>query len=163
MSDELLPLAGDPSRSAHDSLGGYDYQVWHSVRTWLEMSEHDHLYLEGAEDFDLVARDGAAATQVKRTSDKISLNTARAVDAIENFLTVREANADRRVSYRYLTTSLPAVEQGEPFGPGVPGIRVWEQYRTSLTPATPDRAGLEAITCGRAARTPCPLRQRNSS
>ncbi|MCW8140501.1 MAG: hypothetical protein KIT58_16505 [Planctomycetota bacterium] len=145
MSDELLPLVGDPARSAHDSLGGYDYQVWHSVRAWLEMSDHDLLFLEGAEDFDLVAKDGATATQVKRTAEKISLNTARAVDAIENFLTVCERNKDRRVSYRYLTTSVPAVEHGDPFGPGVPGICVWERYRTSLFPPIPDLAGAEAI------------------
>lgn len=142
---QVSPLAGNPARSASDALGGYDYQLWQSVLAWLELAESDLLYLEGAEDIDLVTRDGATTTQVKRTAEKISLNTQRAVEAIENFLIAFEANQHRRVKYRYLTTSVPAIEHGEPFGPGVAGIRVWEEYRTSTFPPIPDLARAEVI------------------
>ena len=52
------PLKADPKRQAHASIKGYRYQIWCSVEAWLELAEDETLYLEGAEDFEIVS-DGA--------------------------------------------------------------------------------------------------------
>ena len=60
-------LTADPKRQATDSLRGYLYQIWHSVNAWLDLADDEVLYLEGAEDFDILSNDIDTAVQVKNT------------------------------------------------------------------------------------------------
>lgn len=64
---DIGPLANDPTREAVDSMRGYSYQVLCSVLAWVDLSEGELLFLEGAEDFDHIAGDTATATQVRDT------------------------------------------------------------------------------------------------
>src|SRR5882724_9083268 len=54
-STQPPPLAGDPRRQAVPSIRGTVYQAWWSIDAWLRLTdENTVIYLEGAEDFDVV-------------------------------------------------------------------------------------------------------------
>ena len=67
MCHGLNGLASDVRRQAVDSLRGYDYQIWHTLYAWLSLAEDEFLFVEAAEDFDIVSSDSAVAVQVKAT------------------------------------------------------------------------------------------------
>ena len=55
-------LPGDPRRQAVHSIEGTVYQAWCSIDAWLRLNSPDEvIYLEGAEDFDIVRSDGGIA------------------------------------------------------------------------------------------------------
>ena len=86
MNDEPeMGLVGDPERRANDTVHGFIYQFWHTVHAWLDLSADEMLFVEGAEDFDVVAKESATATQVKATSANITLRSSDVVEAIKNF------------------------------------------------------------------------------
>lgn len=125
-------LSGDPRRQAIPSIRGYVYQALWSVDAWLRLTTADEvIYLEGAEDLDRVERDGATVFQVRNTQDSLSLNTAKARDALEHFWTLqlREQGLGRRVSYHYITTSQAAEEKDAAFGCG---IELWQAAQTNV-------------------------------
>ena len=121
------PLNANPKRQAHAQLKGYRYQIWHSVDAWLDLADDDILYLEGAEDFDILSDNTVTATQIKHTQRNITLKSQEVYDAINNFCELQTNNSDRRVKYRFLTTSKIAKEQGNPFGTDKPGIELWSR------------------------------------
>jgi len=55
MTNEITPLASDPNRQATDTIKGYVYQAWESLHAWINLKEDEVLYLEGAEDVDLLS------------------------------------------------------------------------------------------------------------
>lgn len=120
------PLSADAKRQAVDPIRGYLYQIWRSVFAWIELSDTDLLYLEGAEDFDELRGSAAVVTQVKDTakSGSKTLRSEDVLDAIQNFLDVRKRNPGRSIQFKFLTTSAIGAEQGSPFG-GDAGLRVW--------------------------------------
>ncbi len=120
-------LKADRKRQAHNSLRGYLYQIWHSVNAWLDLTENEVLYLEGAEDFDRVSDNEATVTQVKATQALITLRSQDVNDAINHYWELRTSNSDRNVKFRFLTCSKIGVEQGNPFGTGNPGLQVWSR------------------------------------
>ena len=120
-------LKADPRRQASNQLRGYLYQIWHSVNAWLDLTEGEILYLEGAEDFDRVSDDTATAVQVKDTKHKITLRSQEVNDAINHYWELRTNHLDRNVKFRFLTRSQIGVEQGNPFGEGQPGLQVWSR------------------------------------
>ncbi|WP_165186488.1 hypothetical protein [Paraburkholderia dioscoreae] len=116
---------GDPARQAIASLRGYDYQIWRSVEAWMRLAKGQTLYLECAEDFDLVDDRGAESTQVKNSAKDISLGSSDVREAIENFWLLRERNPDRSaLSMRFLTRGGIRFEKSKPFG-REKGIEVW--------------------------------------
>jgi hypothetical protein len=72
---DLSPLQGDPRRQASASMGGAFLQVWHTVLAWIALKDNEVLYLEHAEDFDVIGGQGATATQIKASPGKISLGS----------------------------------------------------------------------------------------
>ena len=121
------PLKAKPERQAHNQLRGYLYQIWHSVNAWLDLTEDEILYLEGAEDFDKVSDNTATAVQVKATQAPITLRSRDVNDAINHYWELRTNNSDRSVKFRFLTCSKIGAEQGNPFGTGNPGLQVWSR------------------------------------
>ena len=121
------PLKANPKRQAHAQLRGYLYQIWHSVNAWLDLTDDEVLYLEGAEDFDRVSDNAATAAQVKHTQRNITLRSQDVIDAINNFWELQADNPDRRVKFRFLTRSKIGVEQDNLFGKGVAGLEVWSR------------------------------------
>ena len=59
----IQPLNADPKHQANDSLRGYRYQILHSVHAWLNLADDAILYLEGAEDFDIISSATITAVQ----------------------------------------------------------------------------------------------------
>ena len=121
------PLKANPKRQAHAQLKGYLYQIWHSVDAWLHLTDDEILYLECAEDFDIVSGENATVTQVKHTQRNITLKSQEVCDAINNFRELQTKNSDRRVKYRFLTRSKIGMEQGSPFGKDTPGLKLWQR------------------------------------
>lgn len=109
-------------------MGGYDYQIWMSIETWLLLRADEVIFLEGAEDIDRVAQDGTTTVQVKRTDGTISLGASLARDSIKNFWATTERSPGRVVRFVYLTTSTVAKEQNAAFD-GLKGIDAWGKAR----------------------------------
>ena len=124
---EQQPLNANPDRQANDSLRGYRYQILHSVNAWLDLSDNEVLYLEGAEDFDIASDDVDTTVQVKVSKHNITLRSQEVTDAINNYWKLRADNPNRRVKFRFLTRSKIGTEQGNPFGTGKPGLQVWSR------------------------------------
>ncbi len=125
--DKKLALTGDPKRQATAIISGYAYQIWQSVHAWLDLQDEDFLFLEGAEDFEVIEPEKATAIQVKKRTGTISLGTKPVIEAINHYWKLRTANKGRNVSYRYLTTSSICVEKGNPFGKQEAGLTLWEK------------------------------------
>ena len=119
-------LKADPKRQATDPIRGYLYQIWHSVNAWLDLADNEILYLEGAEDFDIVSDDTATAVQVKDTQRNITLRSQEVNDAINHYWELRTNNPDRSVKFRLLTRSKIGVERDDRFG-DQPGLHVWSR------------------------------------
>ena len=130
------------NRDATPSLCGYDYQVWAAIDAWCCLDPKEAIYFEGAEDFDRVSDEEAAAIQVRLRQAKVSLGTRACLEAIGHYWNlVEQDESTRTLRYLYLTTSDVAVEADAEFG-DVPGIELWriagdepavaEQLRTYL-------------------------------
>src|SRR5437868_465195 len=87
-----VPLDADPKRQAVDALRGYIYQIWRSIFAWIDLSDVDLLYLEGAEDFDVLSASAAVVTQVKNTSGAKTLRSQDVLDSLGNFVELRKRN-----------------------------------------------------------------------
>ena len=120
-------LKANPKRQANDQLRGYVYQIWHSVHAWLELTDDEILYLEGAEDFDRVSDGAAVAVQVKDTQHKITLRSQEVNDAINHYWELRTNHPEQSVKFRFLTRSKIGPERGNPFGEGQAGLHVWSR------------------------------------
>src|SRR5437879_10915497 len=82
---EPQPLLADSRRQANAMLAACDYQVWQTVSAWLDLRGDHLLFVEGAEDFDVVGAGEGEATQVKASPDPISLGQKSAQEALNNF------------------------------------------------------------------------------
>lgn len=133
------PLKANPKRQAHASLRGYLYQIWHSVNAWVHLADDDLLYLEGAEDFDIISDDTATTTQVKDTQRNITLRSKEVIDAINHYWKLQDSHPKLTVKFRFLTRSKIGVEQGNPFGKSKAGLQVWSR-------CSGDEAAIEKIS-----------------
>ena len=125
-------LPGDSRRQAVSSFHGDAYQAWWSIDAWLRLTDaNEVIYLEGAEDFDVVGPEAATAVQVKRNIGTISLGTAKAHTALENFWTLSSQEAHRQIDFHYLTSSSIAKEKDSNFDGGLKGIEVWRAAQTN--------------------------------
>jgi len=120
----------DPRRQAADTIRAYEYQIWQSVSRWVTLKFDEELYLEKAEDFDVVGEGVAETTQVKDTSrsGSITLNSASVVEAISNFWAHQQKNPNYRILFRLLTTSPRGMEKASPFA-GLKGLDYWDRVR----------------------------------
>ena len=83
------------------------------------------LYLEGAEDFDVVDENSETITsQIKNSGKNISLGSGDVRKAIENFWAHIERNPSRPIRMRFVTRGDVGSEKGDPFQ-GVKGIDLW--------------------------------------
>ncbi|WP_175684560.1 hypothetical protein [Burkholderia anthina] len=105
---------------------GYDYQIWRSVEAWLRLGDREVLYLECAEDYDVIDEFGAQTVQIKNSPADISLGSKDVRAAITNFWLLRARNPDRgSLSLSFLTRGGACFEQSRPFGLEK-GIEFWK-------------------------------------
>src|ERR1044072_1412116 len=130
----------DPRRQAADTIRAYEYQIWQSVSRWVTLKPGEVLFLEKAEDFDVVGEGWAVTIQVKDTSRSgaITLNSAGVLEAISNFWAHQQKNPDYRILFRYLTTSPRGTERSNPFD-GVKGLDYWDRSKGPNTDLKPLR------------------------
>jgi len=120
-------IQGDSKRRAPHLLKGVTFQLWHSVLAWIGLGDEDRLFLEGAEDFDVLNEESASVNQTRATAKPISLASSKVVEALGNYWKIQTLNPGRFIVYHYITTSIATVESGSPFGAQVCGIDVWNR------------------------------------
>ncbi len=129
------PLAGDAARQAMDSMAGYDYQILRTVEAWLQLDVDGKIYIECAEDYDVMSPEGASATQVKNSPANITLNSEDVREAVRNFWDLAERNTGReRIGMRFLTRG--AIGREKKSALGEPGILVWRKAAAGDDTAT---------------------------
>jgi len=138
-SPPAQPLIIDPSRVAADSIRGYWSQVWRSVLAWLELTDDERLFLEGAEDFDKVGPTDAEVVQAKDVAGNVTLRSEDVLEAIGHTWEHRQRNRGRAVRFRFLSTGGFGVEHGAPFGKGVGGLQLWLEARASTDKVARER------------------------
>jgi hypothetical protein len=77
-------LQGDPRRRASATVRGFMYQFWRTVQAWIELEPDEVLFVEGAEDFDVIGGDEATAVQIKdnRASGALTLGNAGTINTL---------------------------------------------------------------------------------
>jgi hypothetical protein len=127
---QVEPLQSDTKRQAIPSLRGFEYQIWQSVLQWVTLKPEQVLFLERAEDFDLVSTGHAETVQVKDTaaSGTVTLNSSAVIEAIAHFWEHQINNPSHVVIFRFLTTSGRGMEQSNSFG-GVRGLDHWDRCK----------------------------------
>jgi hypothetical protein len=122
---ETSAVAGNPKRQATDPIRGFVHQFWHTVHAWLDLAPDDVLFVEGAEDFDVVGGSAAIVNQVKATIANLTLRSPDVTQAIKNFWEVLELNGGRELQYRFISTSAPGTEMRSPFADNQRGLELW--------------------------------------
>ena len=136
-------LKGDMSRQAVPSLRGYAYQIWQSVYRWVTLGKDDILYLEGAEDLDVLSPEKAETIQVKDTKKSITLRSRDVLEAIKHFWELQERNPNVTIFFRFLTTAERVREQGSPFG-NIGGLDYWDSCKRQGVDLRPLRMLLQS-------------------
>ncbi|CAE6866444.1 hypothetical protein R75461_08304 [Paraburkholderia nemoris] len=167
--DEGFPgeLPGNIRRQAVPSIRGTVYQAWCSIDAWLQLTTADQvIYLEGAEDFDVVSTDAAVTIQVRHTEVAISLGVAKAREALEHFWALAARDPRRAIEYHYLTTSPVAMERDGSFG-GLSGLEAWRVACTNEEMSSTVASYLRTHLPGQsllgkfvASASPCELQER---
>lgn len=124
-------LKGNPRRRSSATIRGFLYQFWRTVEAWLDLDPEEMLYVEGAEDFDLIGTDEATAVQVKdnKASGALTLNSGNALVALTNFWKLKQANQGRKIRFNFITTAQVGFEK-DGFS-GQKGIEIWNLCRQS--------------------------------
>ena len=123
-TSHLAPLEVDPARIAVPTIRGYVYQTARTALAWANLEPDELLYVEGAEDFDVLGR-YTESNQVKDYRRNITLRSDAVMEVIGTSWITRAANSTRDVRYRLLTTAAASSELGNPFG--MPGIDYWNE------------------------------------
>lgn len=123
----MWKFAGDPKRQATDALRGYVYQAWQTLHAWLDLRDGQVLYVEGAEDFDVIDKSRGVPVQVKDTHGNITLRTRCVTDAISHYWQLRKAHPDKKIEFHFLTRASIGVEKNAPFGKKRGGLTLWQE------------------------------------
>ena len=76
------------ARQANDALGGYVYQLDHTVMMWLTLSDSENLHIESPEDIAVSANGNLDLTQVKTLGTNIafwSRGVAKLITSVRKF------------------------------------------------------------------------------
>jgi hypothetical protein len=133
------PLDFTPGRQAVDPIRGYEYQIWQSVYQWISLKEDEALFLEAAEDFDVVGPARAQTNQVRRTRKPVTLVSKEILVAIGHFWEHQRRNPGVRIRFRYLTTSERRREKGVKSRAflGQAGLDYWDRCKRPGTDLMP--------------------------
>ncbi|MCA7889871.1 hypothetical protein LGM58_42595 [Burkholderia contaminans] len=122
---KLAPLIANSSRQAVPSINGYDYQIWRTVQAWLQLQHGEELYVECAEDYDIIGPDFATVVQVKSSRSNITLGSKGALDAIASFWDLSQRNEHHPpIKMVFLSRGNIGRERDAAFGQEK-GLEVW--------------------------------------
>jgi hypothetical protein len=154
-------LISDRKRQAVPILKGFTYQIWQSVLRWVSLDDTSVIFLEGAEDFDVLGPHEIETIQVKATAENITLQSSAVQDAIVHYWQHRQANPNDVLYFRLLTTSERGRERGNPFGERR-GLDVWDSCKFAGVDCSPLRSFL-AVLCRRICGTSSMAHQTRNS
>jgi NACHT domain len=138
------PLSADPSRQAVSALTGYSYQIWRTLAAWFELGPGEDLFIERAEDFDVLKEGAGTTVQVKNLTRNVTLASHDVAEAIFHFWEHRYRNPGRDIQFHFLTTAGRGEERKNAFD-GRKGLDVWDACRSPDTDLRPLRAFLGEI------------------
>jgi hypothetical protein len=118
------------ARQATDALGGYVYQLDHTVMTWLTLGDDEALHIEFAEDVAISKNGKLDLTQIKRVKANITLRSDGVAKLITSVWEFQKENPDRQVSGALLTTSGIGKEKGMSFPDNNLRHTVYRSYRS---------------------------------
>ncbi len=139
--EQMTPFARQQQRGAYAVFRGFLYQVQRTVIAWLDLDENTILFCECGEDIDHVRNtldeDNGQIVQERvleqikyRGTRSLSLNSREIIEALGNYLVLRDANPDHSVTYRFFTNATTMPERGYSFPKRLTGIEAWRQART---------------------------------
>src|SRR5258708_10986128 len=123
--DELI---SNKKRQAVRTLKGLKQQIGRSVLRGVRVDDTGVIFLEGAEDFDVLRPHQTETIQVKATAENITLQSSAVQEAIVHYWQHQQANPNDVLYFRLLTTSERGRERGNPFGERR-GLDVWDSCR----------------------------------
>ena len=130
------------ARQATDALGGYVYQLDHTVMTWLTLGDDEALHIEFAEDIAKSNNGKLDLTQIKRVAANITLRSDGVAKLITSVWEFQKANPDRKVSGSLLTTNGIGRERKMSFPRKLPGLVYWRTAARAGADVEPIRAAL---------------------
>lgn len=130
------------ARQATDALGGYVYQLDHTVMMWLTLDDDEALHIEFAEDIAVSADGKLDLKQVKRLATNITLRSDGVAKLITSVWRFQSKNPTRRVTGTLLTTSGIGKEREMSFPHNVPGLIYWRTAAREGADVEPIRAAL---------------------
>lgn len=130
------PVAGDTTRQALASLGGYVYQIYASCAAWLRLREGELLHLEVAEDYStLLGRDLMAAQVKNHVAGSLTILSTDVLSTIDAFVDLVGRNPYYNVTVRLLTTSEIAPERAHDDRVGMrPALEAWRDAAENRLP-----------------------------
>lgn len=146
---EMLTLSADAiGRQAVRSLGGYVYQLYHSLLAWLNLADDEVLFLEVAEDHAIIRDQLVSQVQVKddKASGNITLRSKGVLQLIESHWDLQKTNPDKTIFSVFLTTAKIGAEQGFVFPDNVSGLEYWRIAARDVSDVEPLRTALVALS-----------------
>ncbi len=134
-------LISNRKRQAVPTLKGFTYQIWQSVLRWVSLDDTGVIFLEGAEDLDVLQPHQTETIQVKATAENITLQSTAVQEAIVHYWQHQHANPNDVLYFRLLTTSERGRERGNPFGDRR-GLDVWDSCKFAGSDCTALRSFL---------------------
>ena len=133
------------ARQATDALGGYVYQLDHTVNTWLTLGDDEALHIEFAEDV-AISKDGKLEIkQIKRVAANITLRSDGVAKLIKSVWEFQKENPDRQISGALLTTSGIGKEKRISFPGNRPGLIYWRTAARAGADVEPIRTALLSL------------------
>jgi tetratricopeptide (TPR) repeat protein len=143
-TDVTVPES-EVARQATDALGGYVYQLDHTVMTWLVLDDNEMLHIEFAEDV-AISDDGKLdLRQIKRLAANITLRSDGVAKLITSVWEFQKSNPQRRVTGVLLTTGGIGTEKMMSFPDKMPGLIYWRTAAREGADVEPIRAALLSL------------------
>jgi tetratricopeptide (TPR) repeat protein len=150
MTDKKSKLVNVPAsevgRQATDALGGYVYQLDHTVMMWLTLGDDEALHIEFAEDVAKSDDGRLDLTQIKKVVANITLRSDGVAKLITSVWKFQKANPDRQVSGALLTTSGIGKEKKMSFPGKLPGLVYWRTAARAGADVEPIRTSLLSLS-----------------
>ena len=138
--------ASEVGRQATDALGGYVYQLDHTVMMWLTLGDDEALHIEFAEDVAKSDDGKLDLTQIKKVVANITLRSDGVAKLITSVWEFQKANPDRQVSGALLTTSGIGMEKKMSFPGKLPGLVYWRTAARAGADVEPIRTSLLSLS-----------------
>ena len=100
-----MPEVDQSSRSAHASLRGYLYQVYHSALCWVNLKEGEYLCFEGDEDIDCFLLGGTENWQVKDYTNALTFRSEAVRKSVLGFLRIFVTQGAAPRKFVFVTTA----------------------------------------------------------